>query len=621
MKAKISVDELVSEWRKIGPVAWAQGPYGWIGEGGQPITLEPWQRAALDSWKAHSGDCSTLAISNIKKSGKTLLNAVLLAWRWLALPGVHFAIGNDLDQATARQFSEIVAMVKRNPYLSQTVRVSAKVLTFEPTGSTLQALASDAAGNAGANHLTASHTEAWGLIYESGVRSWEELTPPPGRFHGYPALRLADSYAGFEGQSLTWTNLVERGLQGERVSEDWPIYKAGGLLLFHMEGEEARERCYRGSPEEAAAYYADQRASLRPNAFIRMHSNQRTAGEAAFVPVEAWDNCYSPEVRPFTPGHGRRLVLGADASTSRDLTSLVGCEYDDKGGIVDVTFVRVWKPKSILGIRAGKPTVDLAETIGAAVMELHKAGSLAAVVCDPYQLHTLIVEWEKAGIRVIELAQNAGRVESDQALYDAIVSRSLRHYGDPALTEAVHNAIAIETPRGFRLAKEKASKKIDACVALSMAAWACRQSKYMGSGVGWFPDPFSDDVTEETYNRWEVENGQPFPGGRPAGMGGEKWNRKPHPAGVTFMNCPKRTKGCYACVAEMRAAGIYEQDKQDARDYWNQEGRASPEEVAERQRMAPRPAPSMADLAEQERARIVGNFKRAATLKSNQRAD
>jgi phage terminase large subunit-like protein len=84
-------------------------------------------------------------------------------------------------------------------------------------------------------------------------------------------------------------------------------------------------------------------------------------------------------------------------------------------------------------------------------------------------LHTLILTWQKAGIRVIELAQNAGRVESDQALYDAVISKSIRHYNDPTLNEHVRNAVAIETLRGFRLAKEKTSRKIDAAVALSMS--------------------------------------------------------------------------------------------------------------------------------------------------------
>src|SRR5512139_2632093 len=179
------IDELVREWRDRGPVAWAEGVYGWVGVDGHPVQLTPWQRAALGAWWEHREDVTTLAISNIKKTGKTFVNAALLCWRWLCLPGEHYAIGNDLDQAAGRQFQEIAAMVRRNTYLRQNVKATARQLTFVPTGSTITALAVDAAGNAGANHLTASHTEAWGIVYENGIRAFEELTPPPGEFYRF----------------------------------------------------------------------------------------------------------------------------------------------------------------------------------------------------------------------------------------------------------------------------------------------------------------------------------------------------------------------------------------------------------------------------------------------------
>lgn len=558
--------ELVQAWRDIGPVAWAESDFGWIGDEGRPIQLEAWQRVILATWFLNRETCTALAISNVKKTGKTFVNAVLTAWRWLALPGVHFCAANDLDQSQARQFAMIIEMVKRHPYLSQVVKVTKNELTFEPTGSTLTALSVDAAGNAGANHLTASHTEAWGIIYEGSTRAFEELTTPPGRFHGLPALRILDSYAGFEGESRVWHGLVDRGLQGQRINREWPIFQAGGLILFHIEGEEARRRCFRGTAEEAKAYYDDQAANLRPNAFIRMHGNQRTAGESAFIDPEAWEACYSGDVHPIGPGDRVRLVVGCDASTSRDLTSLVGVAYDPTTGLTDVRLVRVWKPQKILGIRAGKPTVDLVETIGAEVTRLHQAGQLAGVVCDPYQLHTLIVEWERAGIRVIELPQNAGRVDSDQALYDAIIGRSVRHYNDPGLNDAILNAVALETARGFRLAKEKASKKIDPAVALSMAHYGARlvlggDASY--SGVGWFPNPW-EGAELETYKEWELLSGQPT--GQPTGV-----NFKPHPPGVTWRTCRHRMTGCVACQSELESEGYYQKikDANEPGSFWD----------------------------------------------------
>ena len=354
-------------------------------------------------------------------------------------------------------------MVKRNLFLRENVRAGKSELEFTLTGSRLTALAADAAGNAGANHLTASHTEAWGVLYEGGMRAWEELTPPPGRSYGLPALRIADSYAGFTGESKTWHKLIDRGLAGERLPGEWPVYKAGGLLLFHMEGSEAQERCFRGTEAERLEYYTEQAESLRPNAYTRMHCNQRTSGESAFVTEEQWQACYSPNVHPLAPGERVKLTLGADASTTHDFTALVGMAGQD------VRLVRVWKPKSVAGIRFGKPTVDLEATIGQEVLNLHKAGNVQCIVYDPWQMAAVARNWEKAGIRCVEMPQTAQRVEADTALFNAIISGQVRHYRSPELDEAVRNAIVVETPRGIRLAKEKASRKIDPLVALSMA--------------------------------------------------------------------------------------------------------------------------------------------------------
>ena len=92
-----NASKYIQELQRRGPVSWAQGPHGWIDQSGQPVTLTPWQSAVLDAWYEHKQDVSTLAVSNIKKSGKTFLTSVITAWRFFALPGLHFCAANDLD--------------------------------------------------------------------------------------------------------------------------------------------------------------------------------------------------------------------------------------------------------------------------------------------------------------------------------------------------------------------------------------------------------------------------------------------------------------------------------------------------------------------------------------------
>ena len=39
--AATTILEIVATWRERGPAAWAESPYGWITETGEPAHLEP----------------------------------------------------------------------------------------------------------------------------------------------------------------------------------------------------------------------------------------------------------------------------------------------------------------------------------------------------------------------------------------------------------------------------------------------------------------------------------------------------------------------------------------------------------------------------------------------------
>ncbi len=101
----------------------------------------------------------------------------------------------------------------------------------------------------------------------------------------------------------------------------------------------------------------------RPNTFRRLWLNEWVSAESEFISPERWGACYSSDVRPLAMGDKRKVVFGADASTSRDLTALVGVGYDPASDLADVIYTRTWKP-AILShagavIRGGKPTIDL----------------------------------------------------------------------------------------------------------------------------------------------------------------------------------------------------------------------------------------------------------------------
>jgi hypothetical protein len=157
------------------------------------------------------------------------------------------------------------------------------------------------------------------------------------------------------------------------------------------------------------------------------------------------------------------------------------------------------------------------------------------------------VEWEKKGIKTIELPQSAARTEADQALYDAVISRSVRHYGDPTLTEHLHNAVALETLRGLRLAKEKTSLKIDASVALSMSRWGSDERQAKNGEVSSMPNIFYDyEGADPATDFLPVGNSAIYAPG---------YSSRPHAPGIHWYNCTQRHRGCEACIEEMEAPG------------------------------------------------------------------
>ena len=61
--------------------------------------------------------------------------------------------------------------------------------------------------------------------------------------------------------------------------------------------------------------------------------------------------------------------------------------------------------------------------------------------------------------------------EASQNLYEIIKGNNLLVYPDAQIRLAISRAIAVETPRGWRI-KDKQSHKIDVVVALAMASLA-----------------------------------------------------------------------------------------------------------------------------------------------------
>lgn len=410
--------------------------------------------ASVDAHGLLHAPYSTVVYSCPKKSGKSAINAALTLWAAVSFPAPNEIIvaANDFEQAQGRVFKEVLRMLHAHPTLEAQIRRETRSEIELVNGTTIKAIASDYAGAAGSNHGWASFDELWAFTSESARRLYDELTPVPTR---HPSIRFISTYAGFEGESDLLEEIYKRCVNGERLDPEYPFYRDGDTLMYW--DHEPR------MPWQTPDYYASQRASLRPSAYLRLHENRWVSGESGLFEMEEWDACERDSYSPPISDKGITLYVGADASTKRDRSAVTSVFYGDD----DKLYLgprRYWQPSTT-------DPLDLEATMEAFILELSERFTLAAVLYDPYQFHRSAQTLTRAGVPMQEFPQTVGNtVDMSQALFDLVKHRNIVLYPDNDLRLEAARAMGKETPRGVRIVKEKASHKIDSIVALAMAA-------------------------------------------------------------------------------------------------------------------------------------------------------
>jgi phage terminase large subunit-like protein len=102
----------------------------------------------------------------------------------------------------------------------------------------------------------------------------------------------------------------------------------------------------------------------------------------------------------------------------------------------------------------------------------HKKNELGQLA-DPYQMHRSITTQQATGLPIREFPQTqANCTLMGQTLFDLLNGKNLELYPADDMRQQALSTVAVENPRGWRIAKEKASTKIDAIVALAMTCAA-----------------------------------------------------------------------------------------------------------------------------------------------------
>jgi phage terminase large subunit-like protein len=454
----------------------------YIPETERPLQLMKHQSVILDYAFDLKHNFSTIVYSSVKKSGKTAIAALVA--RWIAETWGRsevLALANDMEQARGRIYQKVLDSIEMDPnYISGKRilpgrwRIIERDATCLSNGSILRAVSSDYRGEAGSNPTATLWSEAWAYTSEASHRLWDELTPVPTRER---SIRYVETYAGFEDESDLLIDLYRRSvLKARRLTHndiDWPFDDQPPIYV----NDKARSFAYwddgvvaRRMPWQTQAYYDAQEATLRPQAFERLHLNYWTSSVSSFIPVEWWNACF--EQLPIPTIH-EPMVLGVDAAVSSDCCAVVGVtRHPKRNDDVAVRLCRVWTPPT-----NGK--IDLDITVKQAIIEICSTHNVVEVAYDPYQLHSIMTDLVKAGVAWCRpFSQGESRMIADKQLYDLIKTRHLSHIGHPDMADHIKNAAAKQNKdedTKLRIVKKMADQKIDSVIATSMAVAECKR--------------------------------------------------------------------------------------------------------------------------------------------------
>jgi Phage Terminase len=430
-----------------------------LNEAPKPFVLLPAERDFLKHAFQLAADGHLLYPEQVyaapKKSGKTAFAALHMLTTVLLFGGRFaegYALANDYEQAVSRVFQAIRRIVEVSPLLRRTAKVTAgKIIFPDFHHATISAITSDYTSAAGANPTESTFDELWGYTSERSRRLWDEMVPPPTR---KIACRLTVTYAGFSGESVLLEELSKRGLALPEVAPS--LYAGDGLLMaWHHEPV---------APWQTERWLENMRRSLRPNQFLRMIENRFVTSEASFISLSDWDACVEPNVHPVIDNKELPVWVGVDASHRHDHTAIIAVTRD--GSRVRLVTHRIFKPDP-------NDPIDYELTIEATLVAWAQRFSVRAIWFDPWQMQSTAQRLSKRGLPIREFQQTVGNLTAaSQNLFDLVQGRNLIMYEFGDLRLAVSRAVAVETSRGWRIAKEKASHKIDAVVVLAIACHA-----------------------------------------------------------------------------------------------------------------------------------------------------
>jgi hypothetical protein len=299
--------------------------------------------------------------------------------------------------------------------------------------------------------VVSSFDELWAFTSERSRRLWDEMLPSPVR---RVSCRLVTTYAGFENESSLLEGLYKRGLQQPEIAPG--LHAGDGLLLYWSHQPLA--------PWQTPEWIEQMRRSLRPNQFLRMIENRFVTSESSFISMQKWDRCVDPSVQMVAQDNRLPIYVAIDASVKHDATAIVATHWDRRAQQVRLVFHRTFQPSP-------DAPLDFEATIERTVLDLQYRFLVRQCLFDPWQMQSTAQRLRARGIHIEELPQSSPRLtEVSQNLCELIEGQGIVLYPDEQMRMAASCAVAVETPRGWRIGKQQQTHKVDLVV-----PWRCRR--------------------------------------------------------------------------------------------------------------------------------------------------
>jgi phage terminase large subunit-like protein len=277
-------------------------------------------------------------------------------------------------------------------------------------------------------------------------------------------LVVSITTAGFDRTSICF-DLYERG---KKLRDDGGIeaMRAEGFLMFWYEMDPTADyddsgRWKDANPSSWISVEALEREQRRlpESVFRRLHLNQWTETEQAWIKPHEWDVCAGqPIFDPAAPSW-----IAVDVGVRRDSAAVTWAQWHGD---------RLHVGQEILMPEEEGPTFGVADIRGRVGARAAVHQQLREVAYDPWQFMESAELLSERGLPMVEFPQNASRMApASETLYELIVEQRLVHDGDRAMKEQMLAAVIAPTERGgWRISKRKSQERIDAAVSLAMVA-------------------------------------------------------------------------------------------------------------------------------------------------------